>query len=168
MSESMAGKASADLPDAVHRLCGQGESTYLLPHHAEAARRLTRLLHRARLRQRVTMSYDPGRIDGRSANAQADMTDDAADARARLTRLASSLADECWGVMVDVCLYDKGLQLLEQERGWPRRSAKLVLRIALDQLAMTWGLRPEARGPDKARQRTWLPQRPPMFAEMPD
>ena len=70
---------------------------------------------------------------------------------------------ECWGALVDVCLYDKGLQQIESERGWPRRSAKLVLRIGLDQAAMLLGITSEAVGPDYSGQRAWLPERPPMF-----
>jgi hypothetical protein len=68
-------------------------------------------------------------------------------------------------VLTDVCGFDKGLQAIETERNWPRRSAKLVLRIGLDQLAAQFGMEVIARGPDKARLSAWLPERPPMFRE---
>lgn len=137
---------------------------FLDAHHREAASRLTRLFERASLRQRVTMSYDPGRV-GRSRGAiQGDMADSAADARKRLAKIASGLPRDCWGVLVDVYLYDKGLQQVETERSWPRRSAKLVLRIGLDQVAMLLGIDGKAVGPDQTGQRVWLPERPPMFA----
>lgn len=160
--------ATADLPEGVARLHAAPEGAYLAAHHAEAARRLGRLFQQAHLRQRLTMSYDPARISSRPNGGQADITDAAAEARRRLTRLAGGLPGECWGVLVDVCLYEKGLQLVEQERGWPRRSAKLVLRIGLDHLARGWGLMETAAGRDGARQRGWLPERPPMFADSAD
>jgi hypothetical protein len=61
-------------------------------------------------------------------------------------------------------VYDRGLQQIETERHWPRRSAKLVLRIGLDHAAVLLGIDPNAVGPDRAAQRGWLPERPPMFS----
>ncbi len=68
-------------------------------------------------------------------------------------------------MLIDACAFETGLQEIEQARGWPRRSAKLVLRIGLDQLAREMGLSGWARGPETARSRHWLPERPPMFAD---
>lgn len=42
------------------------------------------------------------------------------------------------------------------ERGWPRRSAKLVLRIGLEQLAQHFGLGPHAVGKTRVPQRSWM------------
>jgi hypothetical protein len=141
---------------------GPGDD-FLESHHREAASRLARLFERASLRQRVTMSYDPARIGRASGKTQGDLSDSAADARKRLARLAARMPRDCWGTLVDVCLYDKGLQQIETERSWPRRSAKLVLRIGLDQAAMLLGINDQAVGPDHSGQRAWLPERPPMF-----
>lgn len=147
-------------PDAVQRLAGG----FLDHHHVEAARRLARVFERARIAQRVTMSYDPARVGASRRARPGDLSDSAADARKRLGQLASSVPGDCWGVLTDVCGFDKGLQQIELERGWPRRSAKLVLRIGLDHLAGQWGLSPLAMGAERAGARAWLPERPPMFA----
>jgi hypothetical protein len=65
-----------------------------------------------------------------------------------------------------VCGFLKGLQQVESERGWPQRSAKLVLRIGLDQVAHTFGLMPFAEGRASAPPRRWRQgPRPPMFEE---
>ncbi len=165
MPDATATAAAMGLPEAVSRLAAVGEDAFLAPHHLEVARRLSHIFERARLRQRVTMSYDPARLPGHTNKTQADLADRAADSRHSLAVLAGRLPADCWGVLVDVCVYDKGLQQIEQERGWPRRSAKLVLRIALEQLAAVMKLDREARGPEGGRTRTWLPERPPMFAD---
>ena len=57
---------------------------------------------------------------------------------------------------MDVCCYDKGLQAIETERGWPRRSAKLVLRIGLDHLATHFGLAASAKGPTGHASVVWM------------
>lgn len=158
---------AVELPEPVARLATgrDREGPFLLAHHLEAARRFFRLTHLARLAPRVTLSYDPTRTGSKGQAGVAEMTDTTAAARARLQRWAAVLPHECWGVLVDVCAFETGLQDIELARGWPRRSAKLVLRIGLDQLAREMGLSGWARGPETGRQRHWLPERPPMFAD---
>ncbi|MCD7059427.1 DUF6456 domain-containing protein [Pelagibacterium xiamenense] len=129
---------------------------FLAPHHLEAARRVQRLFDKAHLTPRTTMAYSPI-VTGGAPNGQAsaDITDMAASARKALAALHARLPRDCAGVVIDVCGYEKGLQAVETERGWPRRSAKLVLRIGLDQLARHYGLAPEVSGPDTARVSKW-------------
>lgn len=150
------------LPDAVSRLSIARPHPYLAAHHGLAADRLMRLFARANLRQRVTMSYDPTRIGRQGGAGQGDLADSAADARKTLNRLANDLPADCWAVLVDVCLFDRGLQDIEQARGWPRRAAKLVLRIGLDQIASRFGLDAGAAGKSVGELRNWLPERVPM------
>ncbi len=144
-----------------------GESTFLAPHQLEAGYRLARLFQRARLNQRVTMSYDLTRLGGPAGRPmQGNLADSAADARQKLGVLAGQLPADCWGVLIDVCGFEKGLQLIETERRWPRRSAKLVLRIGLEQLAAIMGLDAGAQGHPSTATRNWLPERPTMFGEV--
>lgn len=145
---------------------GDGQP-FLLPHHLLAAARLERLIDRARLGPRVTMSYDPASLGSRPGNGAGEATDSAADARQKLNRLAAAIPSDCWGVMFDICGLGKGLQAIETERRWPRRSAKLVLRIGLEQLAGHFGLEPQATGTELAPTRAWMTERLPIIPEHP-
>lgn len=157
------------LPEVVTRLAvARGKETpFLAPHHVEAARRLTHMFARARLNQRVTMSYDPARVGGRGSGnpVQGEISAGTADMRRRLTELAERLPPDCWNVVFDICCFDLGLQDIEARRDWPRRGGKLVLRIGLSQIATLWGLEEEAIGRTAGQKRFWRPERPPMFSQ---
>jgi hypothetical protein len=100
------------------------------------------------------MSYSPAHTaTGGRAGGVADISDMAADARRELARLHRQLPRDCADVVLDVCGLEKGLQQIETERGWPRRSAKLVLRIGLDCLAELYGLQEAAIGRESGRVR---------------
>ena len=138
----------------------------LAPHHVAAAVRLEGLIRRALLGPRLTMSYDPANSGGSrksGGNAVVELSDTAAQARLKLNLLAMRLSTHCWNVAFDVCGMSKGLQTIETERTWPRRSAKLVLRIALDQPAGHLGLAPFVAAPHDAGSRSWLDARLPLF-----
>jgi len=144
---------------------GAGDA-FLGPHHLAAAERLERLILRAQLMPRVTMSYNPVSAGGgnRGANSVETGSDSAAAARQKLNRLAGMLPHDCWGVLIDCYGLGKGLQVIETERRWPRRSAKLVLRIGLDQLAAQFGLAPHATGGERVPAQNWVEQRLPLNA----
>lgn len=145
----------------------KGDAGFLADHHLAAAERFERLIRRAQLAPRVTMSYDPTRLGGRGggANGVESASEGAAQARLALSRLAATLPADCWGVLFDVCGLGKGLQLIETERRWPRRSAKLVLRIGLEQLAAQFGLSAQAMGGERSPTRNWLEARLPLIAD---
>jgi hypothetical protein len=158
--------ASARDDDVLVRLAtGRDGTSFLAPHHLAAADRFERLVQRAQLTPRVTTSYSPAHVGGRGhqGNGVETASHSAADARLKLSRLAATLPADCWGVLFDVCGLGKGLQLVETERRWPRRSAKLVLRIGLEQLAGQFGLAAHASGTGAAT-RHWLDERLPLIA----
>ncbi len=145
-----------DMPGAL-ALLGRGrggEPAFLEPHQLEAARRVQALFERSHLRPRVTMHYGP-RIGGGRGHGN-DIGDMAADARRQLAGLYAALPADCADLVVDICGFEKGLQEAETERGWPRRSAKLVLRIGLEAAAQRFGLTSNATGAPTKRVQTWM------------
>lgn len=84
------------------------------------------------------------------------MTERMMSARQRVKMAMEACGPEFAGLLMDVCCFLRGIEDVERERGWPARSAKVVLQLALDRLARHYGFLREARGREKADIRTWL------------
>lgn len=107
----------------------------------EAGERLRGDYERASLGPRVTMRWDaapggggrgsPDAIDATTAQIAAKRRFDAG-----IAALGAGLADIAWRV---VCA-GEGLPLAEEGLGWPKRSGRVVLTLALDRLADHYGL----------------------------
>lgn len=139
------------------RLKGHDGGAWFEPRELAAGERIRRDFELAQMRQRVTMSYDPGRIPGdkggRGANPVTQMSDRALMARDRFDGAICVLGPELVGVAMDVCCFLKGLERVESERGWPRRSAKLLLKAALGALSRHYF--PVATGKSSSPMRHW-------------
>ncbi|MEW4448334.1 DUF6456 domain-containing protein [Qipengyuania sp. JC766] len=99
----------------------------------DAGERLRADYERAQLAPRVTMRWDPVRVDGGGADLTPGERQIAARDRfdGALAEAGSGLADILWRV---VCACE-ALPDAEKALRWPARSGKLVLRIALERVA---------------------------------
>jgi hypothetical protein len=119
-----------------------------------AGERLRADFTRGHMTPRVTSSWSGiGRTRGSGGGG--DMTDLIVASRQRVRQALDACGPEFSGLLLDVCCFLRGLEDVERERGWPSRSAKVVLQLALDRLARHYGLHSDARGAG-GPIRTWL------------
>lgn len=105
----------------------------------EAGERLRGDYERAALAPSVTMRWGDVRVDGGGGGSDPATAQLAAKRRfdAAIAALGRGLGDVAWRV---VCA-GEALPSAEKALGWPTRSGRLVLTLALDRLADHYGLR---------------------------
>ena len=100
----------------------------------DAGERLRADYERAQLSPSVTMRWDPVRVDGGGGDGLTP-SDRQLSAKARfdgaMAEAGNGLSDILWRV---ACACES-LPEAERELGWPARSGKLVLKLALDRVA---------------------------------
>lgn len=106
----------------------------------QAGERLRADYERAGLSSRVTMCWDAappskGRGGARASDASLARIDAHRRFHAAVDHVGPGLADICWRV---ICA-GEGIGGAEKALGWPARSGKLVLGLALDRLAQFYG-----------------------------
>jgi len=139
---------------ALARRPGKDGTPFLSPDLLVAAERLRRDFEMGRLQPRITANWSASINRGRRTGEAGDisvLTEMALSARRRVEQAIDAVGPELSGVLIDVCCFLKGLETVEHERQWPARSAKLVLRIALQALARSYGLTPSASGASKGQ-----------------
>lgn len=113
----------------------------LTPGQLQAGERLRADYERAGLAARVTMRWDAappakGRGGARASDASLARIDARRRFHAAVDHVGPGLADICWRV---ICA-GEALGGAEKAMGWPARSGKLVLGLALDRLARFYGV----------------------------
>jgi hypothetical protein len=151
-------EAESPLVWLARRRCRDGRAM-IAPHQLQAGERLRSDFTRAHLMPRTTSNWSSpmssgGRHEG--GNRAGDFTDAMITARQRVNQALEAVGPEFSGLLLDVCCFLKGLADFEQDRGWPARSAKVVLQLGLDRLARHYGYAAQTKGQARAPIRTWL------------
>ncbi|MBI1385725.1 MAG: hypothetical protein GC150_12520 [Rhizobiales bacterium] len=115
-----------------------------------AGERLRRDYTFASMEPRVTMSWAPAGGAGRSgrrgpAPNPGDLRDDVLAARERVYRALDAVGRDLALVLRLVCCEQTGIAEVERRMGWSPRSGKHILEIALQMLAVHYGIARPAR-----------------------
>jgi hypothetical protein len=119
----------------------------------DAGERLRRDYTIARLEPRMCVDLSkPVVLGGGGAANAAAMPHAVLAAKQRFTKAMSAVGPGLSDLLFDMCCALRGLESIESDNKWPRRSGKVVLGLALDRLAAHYGL---TRAAAKPRLRSW-------------
>ena len=134
----------------LHRRKGKDGRPFIDAREFRAGERLRADYTRGRIMPRLGVNWDSAGSAGRrhgEAGGIVELTDAVLVARRRVEKAIEAVGPELAGVLIDVCCFLKGVEQVETERGWPARSAKVVLKTALGVLARHYEpVREAARG----------------------
>jgi Domain of unknown function (DUF6456) len=119
---------------------------YLEPHEVMAGERFRHDFTMAGLSPRLGVNWDNPLAGMRSPEHFSDMR---VAAKQRLEQTYKNLGPELTNLMIDFCGFLLGIEECEAKRKWPARSGKIVIKLALSQLARHYGLKKEMRGAPK-------------------
>lgn len=121
-----------------------------------AGERLRADFTRAQMTPRLSADWSGMPRSGqRGGNSGGGASEAALIAKQRLSSAMEAVGPEFSGLLMDVCCFLKGMEQVEQERGWPARTGKVVLALGLDRLARHYGISAQAQGPARGRTRAW-------------
>lgn len=112
------------------------------PAHYEAGCRLRDDYETSHLQPKMAFSYEPIPVSqARRGASDLNMSERRLAAQSRYDAAVVCMGPDLADVARRVCCGQQGLRTVEAELGWPVRSAKIVLRIALERLANHYGIR---------------------------
>jgi len=108
----------------------------------------------AQLAPRLAMDLSAPAAGGRRSAAQKKLlADSVLAAKQRFNAAMAAVGPGLNDVLFDICCALIGLEESERQFGWPAHSARVVLAVALDRLALHYGL--IVRAPERGRVRSW-------------
>jgi len=133
---ALANLSESPLAQLVRRR-GKDGKPFLTTEEYQAGERLRADYTRGRIMPRLGANWIASVSSGKRSDAGGgvELTDAALAARKRVEDALAAVGPELSGVLIDICCFLKGLEQVESERGWPVRSAKIVLKTALSALA---------------------------------
>jgi Domain of unknown function (DUF6456) len=147
----------ADLRPVVARAARR--PTSMPSHQMEAAERIADDFQTGQMVPRVTSNWDRAALGaiadgGRNPSGRGvEISERISGAQERVRRALADAGPEFADVLIDLCCLETGVETFETKRGWPRRSAKLVLSLALERLARHYGI--IGQGPRHGRTQRW-------------
>ena len=110
---------------------------HLTDRQFDAGEKLRGDWERAQLNPSMTMRWDAAPADKgrRGPSSGLSLTEAQMMAKARFEKATDALGDDLRDIAWRVICAGEGVPTAEKSLGWPARSGKLVLRIALDRLA---------------------------------
>jgi hypothetical protein len=114
---------------------------YLAPHLIEAGERLREDFELAHMAPRTTQNWERFLTTGcdRGAGPGRAPIEGSPDARVRVAKAMEALGPGLSDIVFRICCFLEGLETAEKRLGWSARSGKVVLKIALERLAMHYG-----------------------------
>ncbi len=137
-------KNAAESPLAwLRRRSGSSDTPFLSRAEFAAAERLRDDYARSSLAQKLCANWDaPARGSAASSprNAVLDAADSALAAKDRFMDALNALGPGLDDIVFCLCIRESRIEGLEKARKWPKRTAKVVLKLALERLARHYGL----------------------------
>jgi hypothetical protein len=93
---------------------------------------------------RLTMAWDAGPKATGGRGAGVDPAERARSAKDRIARALTAVGPGLREILEQVCFAGSALEAAERSLGLPRRSGKTVLKLALQRLAVHYGIAPKA------------------------
>lgn len=168
------GYRTAETPDRVHRklrvntaesplewLRGRKDpdgGKFLSQEQFDAGERFRRDFTYASIAPSVTANWSGfhlPRENRRGHLGDDQLSDQTLAARQRFEAALKEVGPELGGLLVDICCLLMGLEEAERARLWPKRSAKVVLRLALAQLARHYGMELAPRSGSRRSRHHW-------------
>jgi hypothetical protein len=104
-----------------------------------AGEKLRRDFTCAQLTPRMGVNWDAPVVSNSRGAGEGNISDIAMAARQRFNKALGAAGPALSDLLFDVCCHLASLEQVEDARGWARRSARVVLKIALDRLASHYG-----------------------------
>ncbi len=119
----------------------------------DAAEKLRRDYTLAQLAPRLGVDLTAPVVLGRRGLKDSTLTETVIAAKQRFARAMKAVGPGLSDLLFDVCCHLVGLEDAEHELKWPRSAGRVVLMIALDRLALHYGMTVIA--PPRGRMRSW-------------